>query len=185
MNIKQAVAAAVLGAASVSASALPVSGGISFSSDGSPFSFNTTTNTVDFSDLGTNAVVDSVSGDFANYFSVNNAATFHDFVYDPFSGPVTIWDALATVGGNAGTSIQFDLNSATTLLELSNLVVLEGVGELSGGGSTQSGIWNISMNSAGGTFSWSASTAAVPEPSMFMLFGLGLAGVGLARRRVS
>lgn len=175
------IGVALLGASSL-ALAVPTTGGISFSSiDGTPFSFNTSTNTFDFAD-GVNAEVDSRAGSFANYFADGDLATFFDFAYDPFVGPQTIWSSVASVGTNAGTTISFALESANVLFESNTLVLLDGLGTISDGTNTIDGQWNISANSAGGSFSWSASTA-VPEPGTLALLGLGLAGLGVARRR--
>ena len=188
MKIKNSLLLAGLMTASFGASAVPMSGGISFSSvDTSPFSFDTTTNSVDFEDVDydageRNAAVDDVSGDFANYFAGGDGAAFYDFVYDPFTGPATVWKAEASVAPNGGTDIWFELGNTNVEYEAANLVVLTGQGNITDGVESVFGTWNITLNGLGGTFSWSSSTA-VPEPGVLALLGLGLAGLGFARKK--
>ncbi|MEJ2416606.1 MAG: PEP-CTERM sorting domain-containing protein [Exilibacterium sp.] len=184
MNIKRLLVASTLCAASISASAIPLSGGVSFSADGDAFTFDTVANTVDFADGGTNAEVNAVSGDFVDYFAIADEATFSDFSYDPFGGPTTIWSAIATQGANLGTVVDFTLIDISNVLEVGNSVLIDGTGMLSDGIDSAAANWNITMNQAGGTFSWSSSTSTpVPEPGTMLLFGLGLAGLAASGRR--
>jgi hypothetical protein len=92
------------------------------------------------------------------------------FIYDPFVPTQTIW----SVGG-----FTFNLNSVTAT-PIGGSLFLNGFGTVSSAGFADTTMaWTIS---GGQNSSFSAST--VPEPSVIALFGLGLLGLGLARRKI-
>ena len=158
---------------STGASAAPapmIEGSLSYSSFpgvAGAWSFDTNVKTVTIG-LGE---VDAVGGDFLSTISeFDTIAAVPTFTYDPFVPTTTIW----SLGG-----FTFDLN-AVTAPPIAGLLVLTGMGTVSSVGFADTTMaWTIS---GGQNSSFSAST--VPEPSVIALFGLGLLGLGLARRKI-
>lgn len=194
-------AGAALLSVSSASFAVPMEGGISFASkEGTNFTFND--EEFDFNGATPNARITEVSGEFADYFSVGDDATFNDFAYDSLGASangngITIWEAPSAA---MDTNVRFDLNALTRADRDINgdpvdSATVEGVGKLVAGDDMEDAFWNITANEAGGAFSWSSSTAVVtdqveppagvPAPGTLSLFGLALVGLGVAARRKS
>ena len=101
----------------------------------------------------------------------------------PFTA-ATIWSA----GG-----LSFTLEAMTTIQEFTRqpwldpfALVLAGTGTLSDGIETTTGYWNMSVNTAGNSFSWSSSAdvndSDIPEPASMSLLALGLLGFHVRRK---
>ena len=123
------------------------------------------------------------SGPTGDYFGLEGAAVTHSaFTFDPLpgGGVIPLW----TIPSFPGTT--FDLLTLSVEFELSSILLLKGTGlaHMAGRDNTP-GIWILSANTLGSTFSFSstnASQGAVPEPGT-VLFGLALVGVTAFRRR--
>ena len=87
-----------------------------------------------------------------------------------------------------GETYSFELESlAIEPGGTANSITLSGDGIASGTGTINyadnPGSWVLTANSAGTTFSFSASSSTVPEPGTMLLLGSGLLGLGVYARR--
>lgn len=177
------IAAAALLALVTTASAVPISGGISL--DGAytvnTGNLNTATAFTSFSNgqvssysAGSSfAIAGVLVGDASNVLMT-------PFSFNPFGGPVApLW--LTTVGPAAA----FNLTSLSILFQGADTLALTGQGTLFlAGFDPTPGNWVFTANQAGGSFSWSSSNSPVPEGgTTAALLGGALLLMGLASRR--
>ncbi len=169
------------------AAAEQMTGGLSFSGDYAVDSGNVLTAT-EFTSFS-NVVVQSGSGTWASV-APNTEATFTAFIFSP--APVANVDALWSFAFD-GVTYSFEalgstINSfATSYNENLSSLTVYGLGtiEASAGFDDTPGSFLITANQSISTFSFSASSATVPEPLTLILLGSGLLGLFGLRRKLS
>ena len=181
--MKQQKLAAILLATAMAFGALPasagfISGAITMSGDFAPTGGPGLGDATGIDFLGDDFSVDSVTGDFASAGIVfGDIGFFQDFQFSPLN-PAPVDPLWAILG------FEFALEAVSVDFQSANFLVLSGTGTLSGVGfDDTSGTWNLTGNSAGVLFNFSAGSVAAPEPATLALIALGIIGFAVARRR--
>ena len=177
----------VIGLAS-NAAAIPITGSIAFSGKGATdfdTNFTLATKFNNFSDI---TITDDAKGTYAAVPAYPSASmpvvTFNGFTFSPITVPVVpLWSFIYS-----GLTYSFDATSMTIDYIAAHTIVISGIGNARITGFDETiGEWNVTANHLGdpGSFSFSASSATVPEPLTLILLGSGLLGLAGLRKKLS
>jgi hypothetical protein len=166
------------------AQAVTITGGVSMSGGYTTNTGNLNTATAFTSFTG--VFLSSVSGSYTPVpvGGGSPVVTMIPFSFNPFpgGGVIPLWSF-----AYLGVTYSFDLTALTSMMQPGDdTLTLKGHGILHISGFQDTvGSWLFTANQAGGTFSFSSSNAAVPDGGTTVaLLGLGLAGVGVLRRKL-
>ena len=145
--------------------------GSGVSNDGSTLTFSPNAPSSNFA-------ITNASGNFASFITTSEFGVIQDITYNPFAAPTPNFFAFTSTNSGTNVSVVFDALSAS-FTNNNGLYDIRVYGTLSVTGYDPTpGTWTYSDQ---GGSSWSAT--AVPEPSVIALLGLGMLGLGIARRK--
>ncbi len=164
---------------SQNASAIPITGEVSFAGSYTINNPNLALATA-FTSFSGVTVSLAPTGDYAGL--AGSAVTMTPFTFDPFpaGGIVPLW----SIVGSPGTT--FDLLALNVAFESPTALLLTGTGiARKTGRDNTPGTWILSANTLGTTFSFSSTNSSIPDGGTTVaLLGMGLVGVEGLRRKL-
>ena len=125
----------------------------------------------------------NASGDFAAFITLGTGiGSIRDITFDGLGN--TDFPSVPVAGFQSVDGITFDLTDITNVTANGDSLEIRGVGvfHLAGFDDTP-GAFVFTGQQSGGSFSFSASQSAVPEPTTLLLLGSGLIAAGLFARK--
>lgn len=134
---------------------------------------------IDFNYFGLDMfVVNTASGDFSGL--AGQYGDIQDIQFEPFLAPVADFWTIDIF------SFELTEISRGFTNDPENILVLNGIGTISAsvaGLDETAATWSFSGDTTGtGVFSWSATSASVPEPGLLFLLSIGLIGIGVRKK---
>ena len=184
-KFKHLLVSGMLALIACNAQALPIAGTMgmggsfyAFDSDGNQTSNAGDATSIDFDFFGFDMfVVNTADGDFSGL--AGQYGDIQDFQFDPYVAPIEDFWSVGT--------FSFELTDVSRgfTADPENFLVLNGIGIISSsivGLDNTAATWSFAGDTTGtGVFSWSATSASVPEPNILFLLSIGLIGIGIRK----